>query len=496
MSSSIGTNVVADDNEMYQLIQGILNTWERLLQDKDNDIYKKMIKDLGDYVGNKGTLVYAVVPQKFIKDIEAQLQKEHISYMLLPTETGDMGIAVKDKDKDRFYEIQDNVMSLSTDYYAELTDPYKFLDFCKGNPRMKNLDVPVFEFSSNEARLMAQINMNQRGVLPVYDDRNQKVYTVPDKLFDRDGDLVDAIFSTGADFARCEMDEDYKETKFAQVRYDRDTTNQFIQNFRNGKSCYLADIYNGSGIDLNIDYNGDISVIENGVKNVIITAEEAKHVDNTVLYAQLSKYTSKINNMSIMNEAAFNYTKLNKSGMTIEDKDKQKIKNDLIQKDNRLILRPEQEKTVAKAYSEMGKDLDTIFSVTLAQANKDVMEMRNVKYKTQEELMRAKKNRVIDILQTKGNSVIEDFLKNPITILDDENNEISEIISVADKKELINKIIDSVDDIIGNSSTELNMKLVKQKELEEELNRQAEFNREKQNEKENDREDEEPEHNR
>ena len=478
MSSSIGTNVVADDNEMYQLIQGILNTWERLLQDKDNDIYKKMIKDLGDYVGNKGTLVYAVVPQKFIKDIEAQLQKEHISYMLLPTETGDMGIAVKDKDKDRFYEIQDNVMSLSTDYYAELTDPYKFLDFCKGNPRMKNLDVPVFEFSSNEARLMAQINMNQRGVLPVYDDRNQKVYTVPDKLFDKDGDLVDAIFSTGADFARCEMDEDYKETKFAQVRYDRDTTNQFIQNFRNGKSCYLADIYNSSGIDLNIDYNGDISVIENGVKNVIITAEEAKRVDNTVLYAQLSKYTSKINNMSIMNEAAFNYTK--------SHNDKESLREILKDKDSKIKFRPKHQKEIAKAYSKMGTDLDTIFSVTLAQANKDVMEMHNAKYKTQEELMRAKKNRVIEILQTEGNSVIEDFLKPKE----------GEIISVADKKELINKIIDSVDDIIGNSSTELNMKLVKQKELEEELNRQAEFNREKQNEKENDREDEEPEHSR
>ena len=478
MSSSIGTNVVADDNEMYQLIQGILNTWERLLQDKDNDIYKKMIKDLGDYVGNKGTLVYAVVPQKFIKDIEAQLQKEHISYMLLPTETGDMGIAVKDKDKDRFYEIQDNVMSLSTDYYAELTDPYKFLDFCKGNPRMKNLDVPVFEFSSNEARLMAQINMNQRGVLPVYDDRNQKVYTVPDKLFDKDGDLVDAIFSTGADFARCEMDEDYKETKFAQVRYDRDTTNQFIQNFRNGKSCYLADIYNSSGIDLNIDYNGDISVIENGVKNVIITAEEAKRVDNTVLYAQLSKYTSKINNMSIMNEAAFNYTK--------SHNDKESLREILKDKDSKIKFRPKHQKEIAKAYSKMGTDLDTIFSVTLAQANKDVMEMHNAKYKTQEELMRAKKNRVIEILQTEGNSVIEDFLKPKE----------GEIISVADKKELINKIIDSVDDIIGNSSTELSMKLVKQKELEEELNRQAEFNREKQNEKENDREDEEPEHSR
>lgn len=478
MSSSIGTNVVADDNEMYQLIQGILNTWERLLQDKDNDIYKKMIKDLGDYVGNKGTLVYAVVPQKFIKDIEAQLQKEHISYMLLPTETGDMGIAVKDKDKDRFYEIQDNVMSLSTDYYAELTDPYKFLDFCKGNPRMKNLDVPVFEFSSNEARLMAQINMNQRGVLPVYDDRNQKVYTVPDKLFDKDGDLVDAIFSTGADFARCEMDEDYKETKFAQVRYDRDTTNQFIQNFRNGKSCYLSDIYNGSGIDLNIDYNGDISVIENGVKNVIITAEEAKRVDNTVLYAQLSKYTSKINNMSIMNEAAFNYTK--------SHNDKESLREILKDKDSKIKFRPKHQKEIAKAYSKMGTDLDTIFSVTLAQANKDVMEMHNAKYKTQEELMRAKKNRVIEILQTEGNSVIEDFLKPKE----------GEIISVADKKELINKIIDSVDDIIGNSSTELSMKLVKQKELEEELNRQAEFNREKQNEKENDREDEEPEHSR
>lgn len=478
MSSSIGTNVVADDNEMYQLIQGILNTWERLLQDKDNDIYKKMIKDLGDYVGNKGTLVYAVVPQKFIKDIEAQLQKEHISYMLLPTETGDMGIAVKDKDKDRFYEIQNNVMSLSTDYYAELTDPYKFLDFCKGNPRMKNLDVPVFEFSSNEARLMAQINMNQRGVLPVYDDRNQKVYTVPDKLFDKDGDLVDAIFSTGADFARCEMDEDYKETKFAQVRYDRDTTNQFIQNFRNGKSCYLADIYNSSGIDLNIDYNGDISVIENGVKNVIITAEEAKRVDNTVLYAQLSKYTSKINNMSIMNESAFNYTK--------SHNDKESLREILKDKDSKIKFRPKHQKEIAKAYSKMGTDLDTIFSVTLAQANKDVMEMHNAKYKTQEELMRAKKNRVIEILQTEGNSVIEDFLKPKE----------GEIISVADKKELINKIIDSVDDIIGNSSTELSMKLVKQKELEEELNRQAEFNREKQNEKENDREDEEPEHSR
>ena len=143
-----------------------------------------MIENIGAYVGNGWFCCFTVVPKQYVKEIEERLRKRKIDYMLLPTENG-VSVAVKDCDKEKFYEIQDVVLSMSTEYYAELTDTNKFITYCKDNANMKGLDIPVLEFSSNEARLIMQNKMNQQGILPIYDDRNQKVYVLPNKLFQK-----------------------------------------------------------------------------------------------------------------------------------------------------------------------------------------------------------------------------------------------------------------------------------------------------------------------
>lgn len=72
-----------------------------------------------------------------------------------------------------------------------------------------------------------------------------------------------------------------------------------------------------------------------------------------------------------------------------------------------------------------------------------------------------------------GNStLIQDFLNKSFGV---------EEYDKAFKKQLLQKIVDSVDDVLGNNSMETKITYAKQKELEEELNRASEFEYDKEN---------------
>ena len=468
MASSIGTNVVADENELFDFIKKIEDVWGKVLQDKKHDKYKKMIENIGAYVGNGGSVVFTVVPKQYVKEIEERLRKEKIDYMLLPTEDG-VSVAVKDCDKEKFYEIQDVVLSMSTEYYAELTDTSKFITYCKDNANMKGLDIPVLEFSSNEARLIMQNKMNQQGILPIYDDRNQKVYVLPNKLFSENGDLCDSLFAASIDYARCSMSEEYLKIKQDQIVYDRNIVNELIDRAKSGKEGHLVDYYGNSDYQIDVNVVGDIYVTKNGIKKELINHNDLEKYDRTAIFSMLQKYAVNINDMVMINYE--DHIKQIQKAVT-DDRDvanDRDPKYDLLSKDNPdAKTRPTHMTKKSKALSDMGMDLDNIIMSVKTRVNEELKD----KNLSQKELLKLKKNLMQKYILAGNSTLIQDFLNKSFGV---------EEYDKAFKKQLLQKIVDSVDDVLGNNSMETKITYAKQKELEEELNRASEFEYDKEN---------------
>lgn len=465
MASTIGTNIVADENELFDMAQKIQDIWEKLIQDKNHDKYKEMIKNLGDYVGKGGTLVFASIPTKYTQQFEEMLRNNDIDYMLLPTADG-MSIAVRECDKVKFKELQDMLFKTSADFYAELTDINNFSEYCKSVDKAKSADIPVLSFEENEVRLIVQNKMAANGVLPVYDDRNQKVYTFPDKLFSTNGDLVDSLYAAGIDLARCEMSVAFTEIKGEQLRYDRQVINNFVTNMLNGKSCTIASTVNGKDLRISTNDKGDLTITENGkiMNQLMHDGPELQNAfaneDRTSLFALVSATANNINDMALFMDAS-DIEKYRNGDTNV----KEKIESRPIQTGDGAIL------------SNMGKDLDTILNHAIVKANAEIQKHPKYNFLTQRQLMNLKRDRIAEILLNEElNSIKEFYNKSYGTIrnygTDEEMPNDEESRKKADKafkKKLIKGIINSCDDILGNSSKEVNMSFVNQKQLEAEL---------------------------
>lgn len=449
MASTIGTNVVMDEQDVAQFLDRILGALDTLLRDKDREMYSRMIKNLGEYVGNNGKLSYSVVDSKFTKEIEEYLQSERIDYMLLPTQNG-MGIAVKDCDADRFKDIQEKVMKYSVDNTHQLSNAKEFLEDIKYNPKTRNMDIPVLSFSNNTARLIVQEQMVKMGIVPCFDDRNNKVYARPDAVFSNNGDLVDALYKSGFDLARMSISDDYSDTKMAQIKYDRDTLNEFINDAKNGKPSFLVDRANTSKSMLSVDATGNILLIEGKKTKVLMTDQEVKESSSTDIFSHLSRHSKDIYNMTVCKnltglEAIVNPGKYPKDALDIVEQ-------------NCSGSRPEYKSELAKGLSFASKDIELAMKSISAQANREIASNPAYKHLSAQKLFMIKKNLIAEIIQTRNNDTLRDFMNKDIKGL-----------SLADKETILKNTLDITDEILGNSGNDFKLEFVKQKQLDAEL---------------------------
>lgn len=446
MSQSIGTNVVADGNDVYQLLNGLLNALNKLFEDKKNDKYKEMIESLAKYVGNGGQLSYTLIDQKFVKDIESLLQNKKIDYMLLPSDNGNMGIAVKDKDKEAFLDIQEKVYSLSTDYAVEVDNYENFLDNVKTNPACKNLKTAVLSFDSNADRLLCRQALYENGIVSSFDDTTNNLAVAPNRLFNKNGDLTDALLQTASDLAKYNLDDEYKTIKQNQLEYDRDTLNRFIDNIKNEKACFLCSISNSNSIALEITSNGDI-VLHDGNKTKPLDIN--LNAGRSAIFATLSRFAVDIKDMTVLD---------NKNYKTIlygSDEDKKKLIGDLETAGRR---RPKH------AEGSMGDDIEKdgmineMLNAVKAQATKEIMTRRAFNTMTQEQLCNLKRERIIDILKNEDNSLIKDFL----------SSETKHVIPADKRRDFLKDICNKIDDVVGNSKNDIGIRFEKASVLQEE----------------------------
>lgn len=451
MAQTIGTNIVMDEQDVGQFLNKILSALEFALRNRDKEKYSEMIKKLGAYVGEGGKLSYSVIDSKFTKEIEEYLQSKNINYMLMPSQNG-MGIAVRDKDADKLQDILDSVMKYSIDNTSQLSNSKEFLDDIKYNPKTRSMDIPILSFSDNITRIIVQQHMLDSGIVPCFDNRNNKVYARPDAIFNERGDLVDAMYKSGMDLARMSLCDEYAITKSQQIVYDRDTLNEFISDAKNGKTSFLVDRNNTSKTMLSIDVTGDIILREGRKTKVLMTADEVSKFSKTDIYSHLSRYSDKIYNMTVCK---------NKTGLEAimhPDGTKTKDENDAIIDANCSGKRPINTDAFAKALSEASNELDTVMNSILVQVNQEIA--NNPKYAklSPEKLFNLKRNMIAEVIQLQTNDTLKDFLNKDI-----------EGLTLKNKEDILKVTLEATDDFLGNSTNDVTLEFVKQKKLEETL---------------------------
>lgn len=463
-ASTIGTNVVADEQELANLLNKVVGALDNSFKTTKNNHYQKMMERLAKYVGAGGKLSYDLVDRQYVQEIEDNLKARGIDYMLIPADNGDVGIAVKDSDKDILELIEEQVLSLSVQYTREFHDMDKFLDNIKHNPQMKGLDIPVLSCQDKTMRSILQQSLYESRIVSCYSENTDKLCVAPNKVFNTEGDLADGLLRASFDIARCEASPDYKEGKIAQFKYDRETLNTFIARAKKGEvNLHITSLTRSSHTEIKLNEYGDILVKRENDKDYkkILSSEDLSNFDNTTIYAHLSRYTSEIRDMSLMKELEFD--KFTNKNFNLDEAGlRESVK-----------IRPEYNEN-AKMYSRLGKDIDILTSKIISETNEYLAENHNLELMNPQKAFNLKRNRIVELLNNPYMSpAVQDFLNN------------NKNIPISIKEDLIKKACASIDNVLGNSKDDIDIDFVKVRQLEEVFDRQKQKENEKDKAKEN-----------
>ena len=467
-ASTIGTNVVADEQELTKVLEKVLSALDNSFKTSKNNRYQKMMENLAKHVGNGGTLSYDLVDRRYIKEIETILQGQNIDYMLIPIDNGDIGIAVKSDDKEALIDAKEKVLSMSVEYTKEYHDMDKFMDNVKHSPQMKGLKIPVIECTNKSTRNILQQSLYESGVVACYSEVTDKLCIAPNKMFNLDGDLADSLLRASFDLSRCMVSPEYAKCKEDQLKYDRNTLNSFIKNAKKRNPVVLMSLPSSEDKirtpqRLIVNDKGDI-IYDDGTANPskkVLSFEDLENFDNATVYAHLSKFADSIRDMAVVKSIDY--------AATFE---KRNMKYKELVSRTETGTRPEY---FGKAieYSEAGKDIDILVKDVIASVNKEIADDNNINFTNPQVLFNKKHDRIVECLRTAALPCIDDFLKEDR----DAQGELKGL-SIEEKKKLLENAWMSIDGAFGNVENDIRIDFEKAKNLEEA------FNKDKSNERE------------
>ena len=467
-ASTIGTNVVADEQELTKVLEKVLSALDNSFKTSKNNRYQKMMENLAKHVGNGGTLSYDLVDRRYIKEIETILQGQNIDYMLIPIDNGDIGIAVKSDDKEALIDAKEKVLSMSVEYTKEYHDMDKFMDNVKHSPQMKGLKIPVIECTNKSTRNILQQSLYESGVVACYSEVTDKLCIAPNKMFNLDGDLADSLLRASFDLSRCMVSPEYAKCKEDQLKYDRNTLNSFIKNAKKRNPVVLMSLPSSEDKirtpqRLIVNDKGDI-IYDDGTANPskkVLSFEDLENFDNATVYAHLSKFADSIRDMAVVKSIDY--------AATFE---KRNMKYKELVSRTGTGTRPEY---FGKAieYSEAGKDIDILVKDVIASVNKEIADDNNINFTNPQVLFNKKHDRIVECLRTAALPCIDDFLKEDR----DAQGELKGL-SIEEKKKLLENAWMSIDGAFGNVENDIRIDFEKAKNLEEA------FNKDKSNERE------------
>lgn len=319
-STTMGTNVVADEQEYIEMIKRLFGAIEQAYLKNDEDQKKmKMLDTMRRHALMGGHFAYNSVPKQFAKNISMALEHENIPYVMTPDERGDMMFVLKDKDASKFYEIQKSFYQMSTDYAKELT-PETILALYK-TQGIKEVDTLAFENKD-----MAQIAMQklyQSGVTFASKEEGDKttLYISPMSMYSELGgdlnnfELLHAFEQAKADDvlmkAMPEGSESLLDLRFKQDAYDRQKIMQFSQALKAGGGVVLCNGKGSQSTYIQVDDKRNVRVME--LKNNVWTSTRLNidpKADAKDIAVIISKYAEKIKNMDVVPLQNFNNWKM------------------------------------------------------------------------------------------------------------------------------------------------------------------------------------------
>lgn len=409
MASTIGTNIVQDGEAELKLLETIMQSLEKFYQHEKASKYQEMAKVIGEHISSGGQCAFKLIPSKFSKDIEQELENMNVAFVKLPDTNGNVAFVVRDKDSEKFLEAQRNVFRRSTDFFKHVN--LKDIATVAKNNKEKLISIQV---SNKNMRLIAQQKLYQSGVVTA-NGKDNKMYIEQSDYFNKDGDITDfemqfALEQSMRDVPSTkieyhfdeegnriaeEVPENILEVRKEQASYDKAQIDNFIKRAANGEAVVLGDVYNNSSCYLKAE-NGQVTFYDTdkyGQKIEKILDIDLSDSNNA--YALLAFQSDKIYNMACMDAYSFNEL-LAGNNEAIANIDK------------RPNLKGEKSKEIKKLAN---KDFVNILNKATMIANDRVTAHSNYNVNMPLQNKNLKKNILLGILKSEEMPEIKDFLK-------------------------------------------------------------------------------------
>lgn len=415
-SSTIGTNIVPDEQQFIQSIEKLFSVVEEAyLKDDENHKRIMLMNKLRDHINMGGKIAYNLVPADFRDKVIQSLEDQNIPYMAAPDGKGNVMVVVRDKDKDKLLEIQQDFEFLSTDYIKELT-PQNMLMLYKAHGIK---DVDSLTFNNREMAEVAKQKLYQAGVTFAELQKEDEVELIisPMSKFGRKGDDL-AYFELYHSFEQSKADKmfaggkmqgnctEFLQTRFMQASYDKEQLTKFAQRVVNGQTGVLCSSKGSQNVCIECNQMGVFVLTRSETSSdgkyswkstKLDIGEDASVKD---VEALLSKYADRVRDMTITTRDNFDHFK------------------DLVLSGNEVFLqgcskRPKNNavsKTAEGFCSVASYDIDPMLKAINKEATRRTLAKIGDKIVPQNTAYQMKKEAIENILHAKDLPEIQEFL--------------------------------------------------------------------------------------
>lgn len=470
-ASTIGTNVVTDEQELLHFYETIVNVLEKkYLLDDENKKKIKLMNKLKNHISLGGQIAYNIIPAQYSNKVIEMLEDQSIPYMAAPDGSGNFMVIVKDTDKDKLLEIQKDIEMLSTDYVKELT-AQNMLSLYKAHGIK---DVDSLNFNNKEMAEIAKQKLFQSGITFAEIEKKDgsiELIVSPMSKFSKTGEDL-ACFELHHAFEQSKADDmfksnksdvgsDFLNTRFKQGEYDRSQLDSFAQNIKQGKNGVLCSLKGNQKFCIEKNEIG-VFILEKEIK------DGAPYWKSTQLDIQnnasvkdistlLSKYTERITDMGIVNKATFESIRDEK----LEPNDprvassKKRPGDDCISKD------------VSKYTYIVKKEIDPMIDAINREATRQVNAAIGEKVVSQEKSYQMKKEAIENIMHARQLPEIQNFLNSATRGMD-----------LDEKQEWYNNIVEHFENTHENTEYSCDLSKTSVKTMATELSKSATMEKE------------------
>lgn len=229
-----------------QLIEKIFDFVEKSYF-KNSDEEKKLLSIMRKHLDMGGEAAYNSVPKEFAGEIREMLINQKIPFAVLPNATGDVMFIVRAQDGQRFLEMQQDVMTASTQYAKELTANAMIKQY----ERSGQGKAEMLTITDKDMAFVAKQKLEKSGITFASvenPDGSTSFVVSPHARFNRSGndlvnfELLHAFEQSKADESIASKSEIF-DVRVKQAQFDDDRLTEFAKGIQTGGRYVFAPAY-------------------------------------------------------------------------------------------------------------------------------------------------------------------------------------------------------------------------------------------------------------